>query len=356
MEFSDDLLSPLGDGQKQGGSDLSKSLESLAFQWEGQAPDWLWVISDGAFKKAVVVPEVLKGEKLYYSQLPSKNEGRDFGLSEMMRDPVWYTRTETTLRVSAYRNFSGSAESLDLICRVNGELVATSKAQFAQDAEEAIAEFNLSSDRLGPVYVEVMIAEGQGGALRENDHLLDTTQVIRDSVRVLRVVGRPSWSSKFLRDQLVKREDVDLIDFHILRSIRDRTMASTDELALIPFPVEELFVENLNSFDLIIWQNFDYENYPFFKSVYLRNIVRYVQNGGSLMIWAGTQPWQFQSGALAELAPVSNRGKQSEILGGSFSVPAASLLPESYKQIIEPIEVGEMRLFQVRLTNNLRYT
>ena len=351
IEFSDDLLPPMGEGQALGGSDLTNSLKMIAEEWELQAPDWLWVVSDGAFVSEVNVPESIQNETLFYSQINRTPEALDYGLSTMAGDPVWYTRTESVLRVSVYRNKGEGEDEVDLICRLNGEMVATTKASFANGETEVMAEFTVSSDRLGPVYVEMMFAEGQGGAKTENDHLLETAQVIRDSVRVLRVVGRPSWSSKFLRDQLVKREDVDLIDFHILRSIRDRTMASTEELALIPFPVEELFVENLNSFDLIIWQNFDYENYPFFKSLYLRNIVRYVQNGGSLLLWAGTQPWQLETGIISELAPLSNKGKVSELLAGDFNVPVTSLLPDSFKQLLEPLKIKELRLFPGKLSS-----
>lgn len=346
MEFSDELLPPLGRGEVNGGSDLSYSLKSLVQEWEHQSPDWIWVISDGGFKSNVELPFELKGEKLFYSQIKQEQKELDFGLTQITSDPVWYTRTESPLHVSVFRNQSKGEDEVDLICRLNGVMMATAKARFKDGETETIAQFTVSSDRLGPVYVEVMLAEGQGGVDKKNDHLLEVSQVIRDSVRVLRVVGRPSWSSKFLRDQLVKREDVDLIDFHILRSIRDRTMASTEELALIPFPVEELFVENINSFDLVIWQNFDYENYPFFKPVYLRNIVKYVQNGGSLLLWAGTQPWQLQTGILSELAPLSNRGSSSSLISGEFRVSQASLLPESFKQLLEPMELKTLRVFQ----------
>jgi hypothetical protein len=346
MEFSDELLPPLGQGEVNGGSDLNGSLKSLVQEWELQSPDWIWVISDGGFGSRVELPSEFKGEKLFYSQIDREQKELDFGLTQITSDPVWYTRTESPLHVSVFRNQSKGEDEVDLICRLNGVMMATTKARFKDGESETIAQFTVSSDRLGPVYVEVMFAEGQGGVNKKNDHLLEVSQVIRDSVRVLRVVGRPSWSSKFLRDQLVKREDVDLIDFHILRSIRDRTMASTEELALIPFPVEELFVENINSFDLVIWQNFDYENYPFFKPVYLRNIVKYVQNGGSLLLWAGTQPWQLQTGILSELAPLSNRGQSSSLVSGDFRIPQSSLLPESFKQILEPMQLDSLRVFQ----------
>lgn len=352
IEFSEALLPPLGQGQIAGGTDLNKSLEQIAVAWEQQSPDWLWVVSDGGFEGLPIVPESLSQEKLFYSQINQDETSLDFGLTHMISDPVWYTRTESPLRVKVYRNTTKGSDVVDLMCRLDGAMVATSKAKFAAGESETIADFAVSSDRLGPVYVEVMFAEGQGGARKDNDHLLDSAEVIRDTVRVLRVVGRPTWSSKFLRDQLVKREDVDLIDFHILRSIHDRAMASTEELALIPFPVDELFVDNINSFDLVIWQNFDYENYPFFKPLYLRNIVKYVENGGSLLLWSGTQPWQLQTGILAELAPLANRGSTSQMFSGDFRIPETSLLPSSFKELLEPLSVPELRVFPGRMAED----
>lgn len=50
------------------------------------------------------------------------------------------------------------------------------------------------------------------------------------------------------------------------------------DLALIAFPVQELFQNKIGQFDLIILDGF--ENRHILPPVYLRNIARYVRHGG----------------------------------------------------------------------------
>jgi len=60
-----------------------------------------------------------------------------------------------------------------------------------------------------------------------------------------------------------------------------------EELALIPFPTDELFEEKLKEFDLIIFDQ--YERTGVVTWEYLNNIATYVDRGGALMITAGRQ-------------------------------------------------------------------
>ena len=61
--------------------------------------------------------------------------------------------------------------------------------------------------------------------------------------------------------------------------------ATQNELALIPFPVDELFTEHLPSFDAVVLQDFDAQPYGLEK--YLPNIQRYVRGGGGLVMVGG---------------------------------------------------------------------
>ena len=55
---------------------------------------------------------------------------------------------------------------------------------------------------------------------------------------------------------------VDLVSFFILRTNADLdTDYQDNELSLIEFPTDKLFNEELWRFDLVVFQNFDYEPY-----------------------------------------------------------------------------------------------
>jgi uncharacterized membrane protein len=90
-------------------------------------------------------------------------------------------------------------------------------------------------------------------------------------------------------------ESIDLISFFILRTQSDDVGARQDELSLIPFPVEELFTEHLNSFDAIILQDIDALRYRL--NPHFRSIKEYVLKGGGLVMVGG--PTSFSVGGYA---------------------------------------------------------
>ena len=118
----------------------------------------------------------------------------------------------------------------------------------------------------------------------QNNRLDFTLKVIRDRLRVLQVSGHPSWDERFLRQLLKENPSVDLISFFILRTPTDQSGAPSSELSLIPFPTRQLFTEELHTFDIVIFQDFDY--LPYNMSHYLGNIRDFVKDagGGFLMI------------------------------------------------------------------------
>jgi hypothetical protein len=60
-------------------------------------------------------------------------------------------------------------------------------------------------------------------------------------------------------------------------------------LSLIAFPTRELFVEKLNTFDLIIFDRYRNWGGVVLPLVYFENIAAYVENGGALLISAGPE-------------------------------------------------------------------
>src|SRR5258708_18340270 len=123
-------------------------------------------------------------------------------------------------------------------------------------------------------------------AVAENNTRSFALKVIRDRVRVLLVVGRPTWDERFLRGLLRQDPNVDLISFYILRTMSDdpNTRNQDRELSLIPFPMEEIFDTKLRTFDVVIFQNFGYTDYSLNISPFENNLERYVYGGGALVM------------------------------------------------------------------------
>jgi hypothetical protein len=108
---------------------------------------------------------------------------------------------------------------------------------------------------------------------------------VRDKLKVLLVSGEPHGGERMWRNLLKADPNVDLVHFTILRPPEKNDGTPISELALIAFPTAELFDKKIGEFDLIIFDR--YANQTILPTVYLDNIVRYVREGGALMVAAG---------------------------------------------------------------------
>jgi uncharacterized membrane protein len=165
--------------------------------------------------------------------------------------------------------------------------------------------FEVTPQRTGRSLYRLLIPTASNDEVPENNDRAALLRVGRERLRALLVAGRPSWDVRFLRDFLKRDGSVDLVSFFILRAAADLTAAPTDELALIPFPTDELFREHLGSFDVVIFQNFDYA--PYEMQSYLPRIKEYVQRGGSFLMIGGDRSFadgRYAGTAIEEILPV----------------------------------------------------
>jgi uncharacterized membrane protein len=184
----------------------------------------------------------------------------------------------------------------------------------------AVLDMSITLERAGARIVEIAIGSPPGDRVTENDRRLVAFQVARERVRVLHVAGRPTNDVRALREWLRSDASVDVVAFFILRTPSDDVHASQNELALIPFPVDELFAEHLPSFDAIVLQDFDAQPYGLEK--YLENIRRYVRGGGGLVMVGGQNSFVaggYAGTPLADVLPVE--------LDGAPGAPSADTAP-----------------------------
>jgi uncharacterized membrane protein len=157
-------------------------------------------------------------------------------------------------------------------------------------------ELEITLDRAGGRVLEITIDPPAGDVIPENDTRHLTFQVARERIRLLHLAGRPTYDVRALRSWLKSDESVDVVAFFILRdSFGDEPGAPPYELALIHFPVDELFTEHLRSFDAVILQDIDAIRYKLTK--YLARLAGYVELGGGLIMVGG--PSSFAGGNYA---------------------------------------------------------
>jgi hypothetical protein len=171
-------------------------------------------------------------------------------------------------------------------------------------SEEKIA-FDWLPDHPGNFVFRISTPVLGGEALASNNEQTFTLKVIRDSRARVAPVGRPSWDERFLRAMLRRDPNVDLVSFFILRTESDEQPWNRNDLSLIPFPTYEIFEEQLRSFDLVIFQNFNFA--PYGVEPFLPGVRDYVEGGGALAMIGGDL--SFASGgygatALRDVLPV----------------------------------------------------
>lgn len=185
------------------------------------------------------------------------------------------------------------------------------------ESGRAFVTFEVTPRRVGRALYRVLIPAAPNDEVPENNDRAALLRVGRERLRALLVAGRPSWDVRFLRDFLKRDGSIDLVSFFILRAASDLTAAPTNELALIPFPTDELFREHLGSFDVVIFQNFDYA--PYEMATYLPRIRDYVQRGGSFLMIGGDRSFaegRYAGTPIEEILPVKLGA--AGIIKGSF--------------------------------------
>ncbi|TDH58179.1 hypothetical protein E2C06_33935 [Dankookia rubra] len=142
-------------------------------------------------------------------------------------------------------------------------------------------------ERGGPTVVE-LAAEARPGEVSElNNRAVVTVTGVRDRLRVLLVSGEPHAGERTWRRLLKADPGVDLVHFTILRPPEKDDLTPLNELALIAFPVRELFQVKLREFDLVVFDRF--ANRGILPPAYLRNIADYVRGGGALLMSVGPE-------------------------------------------------------------------
>jgi uncharacterized membrane protein len=189
---------------------------------------------------------------------------------------------------------------------------------------KAALDLTIVLHRIGSRIVEFAISPQAGDAIPENDRRLVTFQVARERVRLLHVAGRPTNDVRALRRWIKSDASADVVAFFILRTKTDEVRASPDELALIPFPVDDLFQDYLPTFDAIILQDFDAQPYGLEK--YLENIRRYVRRGGGLVMVGGENSFVAGGYAGTPLADVLPVGLDGTV--GATGADASPFVPE----------------------------
>ncbi|HRO10760.1 hypothetical protein [Amaricoccus sp.] len=168
--------------------------------------------------------------------------------------------------------------------------------------------------RRGGVNVLQISTPAVAGELTDrNNQAIVSINGVRDRLRVLLVSGEPYPGERTWRNLLKSDSGVDLVHFTILRPPEKQDFVPVFELSLIAFPTQELFMEKVDEFDLIIFDR--YKRRGILPNTYFENIARYVRDGGALLVASGEDLAGAESlfrSPLREILPVAPTGRVIE--------------------------------------------
>lgn len=298
-----DLAGPVSDATlrsppKDERTDLLKALETARGQTSGRPLAGLVLFSDGADNASLEDPahpgtlsstarDRLKalGAPVNTVNVTPKGAFTDISIVDVIADEFAFVHNTISVEVQILAT-GFSNLTTDVTLRREGEIIAKQEVALAAGVPQTVT-FKTKPDKIGEFVYTVSVPVQAGEAVPSNNERSFALQVIRDKIRVLQVAGRPSWDERFLRQHLKENPNVDLISFFILRTPGDDTRAGDSELSLIPFPVERLFTTELASFDIIVFQNFDFR--PYNMERFLGNIAQAVKNGLGFVMIGGDQ-------------------------------------------------------------------
>jgi hypothetical protein len=201
-----------------------------------------------------------------------------------------------------------------LTIRRDGEAARTESVPVGRDHRIAVP-----IQRGGPTVVEIEAEARPGEVSALNNRQVVTINGVRDRLRVLLVSGEPHAGERTWRRLLKADPNVDLVHFTILRPPEKDDLTPLNELALIAFPVRELFQVKLRDFDLIVFDRFS--NRGILPAAYLRNIADYVRGGGALLMSTGPEfsgPTSLAATPLGAVLPARPAGRQNIVAEGAY--------------------------------------
>lgn len=199
---------------------------------------------------------------------------------------------------------SSSSRRVNIVVRQDGREV------FRRQIRTGMAwPISLRAERRGPMLVEIEVEPLAGEISLRNNRAILSINGVRDRMRVLLVSGEPHPGERVWRAVLNSDPAVDLIHFTILKLPTSQDPTPVNELALIPFPTEELFDIQLDRFDLVIFDRYTLRGVLLMR--YLENLSNYVLAGGAILVSTGPEfsaPFSLSTTPLARILPATPLG------------------------------------------------
>ncbi|MDT2022964.1 hypothetical protein [Methylocella sp. CPCC 101449] len=258
-------------------SALSSALADVPPERVGGA----FIVTDGVVHDIPAHPDLL-GFKAPVHALITGHEGERDRRIELVEAPRFGLVGKDQTITARILDSADRGEPVELVVRRDGAEISRQRVRTG-----ATVRVNVRVEHGGPNVVELEVAALDDELTALNNKAVVLIEGVRDKLKVLLVSGEPHAGERTWRNLLKSDANVDLVHFTILRPPEKSGLDGTpiSELSLIAFPTADLFGRKIREFDLIIFDR--YSNQTVLPPVYFENIVRFVREGGALLIAAG---------------------------------------------------------------------
>ena len=213
----------------------------------------------------------------------SREAFRDILISGVKAPPLAFRDRAVVIDITL-KGHGYAGLTLPVLLKESDRLLTANNIRIPADSGEVTTTLSFTPSEIGQKKLSISVPQQVDENILTNNQINFSVKVVRDKTRVLMVSGSPSMNYRFMRTALKSDPSIDLLSFVILRSPSDILNVPTHEMSLIPFPVETIFVKELTSFDLVIFDNFDYSIYLSPEHLEsLRNFVKDSEGGFALI-------------------------------------------------------------------------
>jgi uncharacterized membrane protein len=291
-------------------TNIVKSIEGLVADQAPNKVDSVIIFSDGAENEGLEeIPESFSRDLDFkINTVFASDDGNlsDLWIENIKSPDVAFIKYPFQIEVTVGSTGFGGM-SIPLTLKEGERVISIKDVLIDANSGQGVVDFLVTPNSLGRKVYTVSVPRIEGDLTQENNQLSFVFDVIINKIRVLHIAGSPSWDVRFLRKALKRNPNIDLVSFFILREATDLVFASQDDLSLIPFPANEIFGKELDSFDVVIFQNFDFRPYGIFGTQ-LENLKNYVvRDGGAFLVIGGDKSFNsidYESSAIADILPV----------------------------------------------------
>lgn len=274
-------------------------------------PDTVFVLTDGQVHDVPAKADAAGKNPPLHALVSGHNQEKDRVIVIDQAPGFGFLNQNQTIKfhVSDEGSVSEKNAKLRVAVNIDGKTVTTKTVTAGKPAS-----VNIGLRHAGANVIELQADPLDQELTTVNNRAVASVQGIRENLKVLLISGAPSQSIRAWRNLLKSDPDTKLVHFMITRPLEKLDDTPPDELSLSPFPLDEVFSENIKKFDLVIFDH--YEDKDVLPSEYLENIAGYVKGGGALLVVSGPEYAGRNSlygTALGGVLPVLPTGRVSEV-------------------------------------------